>query len=161
MEFSILPFVLSGWVKCDNIEKGVDEFDLKGGDIGYPPLALGELFVERLGLYADIEQRFWRLPESNKASLVCELWSSLSNPEDKDKPRRHGRRLSASVEFLKKLCSDFECELVIKVEIERQIHRPYSTRWDDEIGYQPPYCKVFIFSADGTLRDERTSYQLR
>lgn len=161
MEFSIPPFVLRGWINRDSLNKGIDEFDLNGGDIDYPSFGIGESLMERLGLSTDIEQRKWYLPRSNKASLVCELWSSSRQPEDKDKPRRRGKRLSSSLEFLKKLCLDLGCELVIKVEIDRQLNRSYYTRRDDDIGYQPPYCKVYIFSADGTLRDERSNYQLR
>jgi hypothetical protein len=161
MEFNRPPFVLQGWIKRDNPDKGIDEFDPNAGDIDYPPLVIGESFIERFELSTDLEQREWHLPNSDKASLVCELWSSSRQPDDKDKPRRRGKRLRASLEFLKKFCSDLKCELVIKVEIDRQLHRSYYTRRDDEIGYQPPYCKIYILSADGTLRDERSNYQLR
>ena len=161
MEFDSPPFILKGWIRRDDSATGLDEFDPHAGEINYPPYRIGESVIQRFGLSTDIDQREWRLPNSNKESLLCELWGLSRQRDDRDEPRRQGKRLSASLEFLKKICSDIECELIIQVEINRQLHRPYYTRRDDDIGYQPPYCKVYILSADGTLRDERSSYKLR
>ncbi len=161
MEFDRPPFVFRGWIRRDEPVTGVDEFDPHAGEIDYPPYRVGESIIERFRLSADIEQHEWRLPDSYKASLVCELWSSSRQREDRDEPRRRGKRMSASLGFLTKLCSDLECELIIQVKINRQLHRTYYTRREDDIGYQLPYCKIYILSADGTLRDERSSYKLR
>ena len=161
MEIKILSFELQGWIYSGSQEKRLDEFDPYSDDISYPPYQIGESFVEQFGLTSDVEQRKWYLPNETKASLICELWSEKTS-KYKDDPPRHGNRLTASLAFLKKLCSDLKLELIIQVKIERNyLSKSYNSRKNDDIGYQFPYCKIYILSENGTLRDARTSYQLR
>ncbi|MCP4614280.1 MAG: ATP-binding protein [Planctomycetes bacterium] len=159
MEFGSYPFVLKGWVWRGYTDNRLDEYDLYAGQIAFPPYQVGESIVEKLGLSVDSEQREWFLPNTDKASMLCELWST-SKPRPDEDPLRHGERLSASLAFLKNLCLILECELVFEVQINRQFKRKSYMRNEDEIGYTPPHNKVYILSADGKLRDTETHYQL-
>lgn len=161
MEFSESPFELQGWIWRNSQDKRLDAADPHAGEIDYPPYRIGNSIIERLGLSVDLKQRKWFMPDTAKESLVCELWS-LSERGDKEEPPRYGIRMSASLEFLKVLCSTLERELIIEVQIKRCFHRSsYYRRSDDDREYSTPNSKVYILSADGKLRNTRTCYQLR
>jgi hypothetical protein len=160
MEFKTNPFELLGWVRRDYRYDGVDEYDPHAATIDYPPFEIGKDITDRFGLTHDLERREWRLPDADKISLRCELWSE-EKVTDREGPSREGKRVSASLTFLRKLCAVLERELIIKVEIDRQLRRSYYSRSDDEFKYTEPSCKLYLLSADGKLRDEKTSYQLR
>ncbi len=157
MEFETPPFEFKGWIWEEWPDKRLDEFDPHAGDIDYPPYKIGKTIADLFGLSADLEHREWRLPNVDKASLVCELWSVGQRSRDED-PLRYGKRMSVSLEFLKQLCSVLERELIIEVQIERRLRRKYYTRNDDGPEY---HSKIYILSADGKLRISRTHYQLR
>jgi hypothetical protein len=161
MEFKTMPFKLHGWIYSDPQEKRLDEFDPYSGDISYPPYQIGKSFVEQFGLTSDVDQREWYLTDTTKASLVCELWSEKTSGYKDDLPRC-GNRMITSLAFLTKLCADLQRDLIIEVQIKRNyLRKSYNSRNDDGIEYPSPYCKIYILSANGTLRDARTSYQLR
>lgn len=161
MEIKTFPFELQGWIYSGSQERRLDEFDPYAGDIYYPSYQIGQSFVEKFGLISDLEQREWYLPNETKASLISELWSEKISGY-KDDPTRHGNRLTASLAFLKKLCSDLELDLIIQVQIKRSyLSKSYNSRKNDGIEYPLPYCKIYILSSNGTLKDTRTSYQLR
>jgi hypothetical protein len=160
MEFETPPFELRGWIWGYSKSKCLDEYDPHAGEIDYPPYIIGKTIFDQFGLSVDLEQREWYLPDSDKASLICELWGE-NQREDREEILRHGKRMSSSLEFLIELCSVLKNELIIDISIERNLHRSYYSRSDDEIEYTHPYSKTYILSADGTLRDARTCYQLR
>lgn len=160
MEFETQPFELRGWICKYSNGKCLDEYDPHAGDIDYPPYVIGEKIIKQFGLSSDLEQREWYLPGSNNASLICELWSE-NQQEDRDESIKYGKRMSSSLDFLIELCSVLKYELIIEINIKRNLHRSYYSRSDDEIEHTHPYSKTYILSADGTLRDARTCYQLR
>jgi len=160
MEFKSVPFVLKGWLWRSYTDNRLDEYDPFAAQIAFPPYQVGETIVEKLGLSVDTEQREWFLPNTNKGSLLCEIWST-NKPERDEEPLRRGQRISASLNFLKHLCLIFKSELILKVEISRQFRYKSYTRNEDKYGYKPPHSKIFILSADGKFRDTEKSYQLR
>jgi hypothetical protein len=160
-ETEISDFALRSWIWSESLDKGLDEFDPHAADIDYPPYRVDKSIVERFGLSADVEQRKWHLPDSAKPSLVCELWKT-PHTEEREEPRRHGMRMSASLGFLETLASVTDRELIIEVQINRRIRRPHYVRSDDDdVKYSAPYSKLYLLSATGRLRDEKTNYQLR
>jgi hypothetical protein len=159
MEFKSYPFELKGWIWREDTDNRLDEYDPFAGRIAYPPYQVGKSIVEKLGLSADLEQREWFLPNAEKESMLCELWCTNKFEQNED-PLRRGKRLSASLAFLKYLCSILECELIFNVEIDRRIKHKTYMRNEDETGYTPPYSKIYILSADGKLRDAEAHYQL-
>jgi hypothetical protein len=160
MEFDSQPFVLKGWIGRDYADSRLDEYDPYAAQIAYPPYHIGESIVEKLNLLADSERREWFLPNADKASMLCELWNTGKPRPDED-PLRYGERLSASITFLKNLCLTLNCELVFEVQIGRHFKRKSYMRNEDEIGYRRSHSRVYIFSADGKLRDTEAHYQLR
>lgn len=159
VEFESYPFVLKGWVWRENTDNRLDEYDPHAGQIAFPPYQVGKSILEKLDLSSDTEQREWHLPNTDKASILCELWSTDMPRADED-PFRRGNRLSASLAFLKNLCLTLDCDLIFEVQINRRLkHKPYMGN-EDETGYTPPYSKIYVLSADGNLRDAETHYQL-
>jgi hypothetical protein len=159
MEFESYPFVLKGWVWREHTDNRLDQYDPYAAQIAFPPYQVGESIVEQLDLSVDSEKREWFLPKMDNASMLCELWSTNKPGLDED-PLRRGERLSASLAFLKKLCSLTERELIFEVQINRSFRRKPYVRNEDEIGYTPPRSRIYIFSADGKLRDAESHYQL-
>lgn len=160
MEFGTYPFELWGWIWRDYTSHGLDEHDPLAAQIDYPPYQIGQSIVDKLSLSADFEARKWFLPDTDVASLLCELWSTSRIGTNED-PFRQGKRLSASLAFLRNLCFSLECKLIIKVQVKRQYNRDYYMRNEDGVGQAPPHFGVYILSADGQLRDTKTNYQLR
>lgn len=160
-ELGSYPFELKGWIWDSNSKSGLDEFDPHGSRIAYPPYNIGQSIVEKLNLSVDSEQREWFLSDMEKPSLMCEIWRGNLYNDDKD-PLRRGKRLNASLAFLRHLCSTLNRDLVFKVEIDRRFKETsYARRSDeDDTGYKPPHIKIYILSADGRLRDTETHYQL-
>ncbi|MEG4202802.1 hypothetical protein QUA20_02570 [Microcoleus sp. Pol7_A1] len=161
MEFNEFPFELQGWIWRGSQDNRLDATDPYAGEIDYPPYRIGNSIIERLRLSVDLERRKWFMPGTAKESLVCELWSS-SEREHSEESRRHGIRMSASLEFLKILCSTLDRDLIVEVQIQRRFCRSsYYTRSNDDGEYSTPNSKIYILSADGKLRDTGTCYQLR
>ena len=159
MELAVPPFELKGWIWHSSKDNRLDQFDRKAAEIDYPAYRIGKSIIEQLQLSVDSEERLWTEPNSERAALVCELWSD-ERAEERDNPIRRGNRMSASLEFLTKLCSVLGCQLIVNVEIERRLRSRYA-RNENGIEYLLPNWKIYILTADGTLRDERTHYHLR
>ncbi len=154
------PFQLKGWLNKQSRDSYLDEFDPYSGGIEYPPYKIGDSFIQKFDLSTDKEQRQWYLPNTESASLISELWG-YKQRQDRDMPARHGNRITASIEFLKDLCATLEREIIIEIQIERRIiQKSYNARSEENIGYVPPYFKLYIFSKNGQLRDTNTYYQL-
>jgi len=160
MEFELYPFELKGWVWRNYKGNGLDEFDPIAAQISFPPYQIGKSIVEQLKLSADAELRDWYMDDRDKPCLICEIWSSNKTGYDEDQLRQ-GRKLSASLKFLKNLCQIKKSELIIEVQIERRFKKNYYRSNEDGREYQPPHSKIYILSQNGELRDERTYYKLR
>jgi hypothetical protein len=158
MEFDKEPFRLKGWIWSSNRSKRLDELDPFAADIAYPPYQLGESIIEKMGLLADSEQRRWFLHNTDRPQVVSEIWSTKKPRWDED-PMRHGERVSASLAFLQELCKNFQCNIIIDVEIERRYSETSYIRNENDNGYRPPRNKIFILTGDGKLRDTETYYQ--
>jgi hypothetical protein len=154
------PFILEGWIFRGEPRKYFDEYDPFAGDISYPPHIPGETIIEHFNLGSDVDQREWRLLESDQVVMISEIWGDKS-PEGRDKEMPHGTRLIGSFSFLKNLCASLKRDLIIKVQIERHYqYGSYRSEPDDEIKYPPPYCKVYLFKPNGELRDTTTCYRI-
>jgi hypothetical protein len=160
MGFESYPFELRGWIWRQSNSSRLDEYDPFAAQLTYPFYQVKESIIEKLQLSVDSEHRRWFLTNTDKAAMICEIWSS-NKPSLKEDPLRHGERLNASLSFLKNLCLIMECELIIEVQIDR--HFKYKSYMENENGtkYKPPLNKIYILSADGKLRDANTNYQLR
>lgn len=158
-EFESYPFELKGWIWRNYPDHGLDKYDPFAAEISFPPYKIGKSIIEQMGLSSDIEKREWYIDGSDKSCLLCEIWSSNKTGYKEERLRR-GMKLSASLPFLRKLCQTINIELILEVQIERELKHDYGIS-KDENEYQPPYNKIYILSQDGELRDERTNYKLR
>lgn len=159
MEFYQDPLILKGWICQQYVAKGLDEFDPYAGELQYPPYEIGNLISEKLSLLVDSEKRKWRFSEEEKESVICEMWSQMSI--NNEESTRYGNRLKASLSFLKKLCLEFQCGLIIEVQIKRNVKENYGMRRGGSSEYKPPVNKIFILSKDGKLRDTERYYEFR
>ncbi|MGM0881391.1 MAG: ATP-binding protein [Bacillota bacterium] len=160
MEIEMEPLVLKGWVYQEEISQRRDEFDPHSAKVDYPPYSIGGSIVEQMKLSSDLEKREWKLPQEENASVVCEIWAPMYDDHEDDLVR-HGNRLTASLSFLKKLCLEYQCDLIIEVQIRRSFRQKSHMRGGESDEYKPPFNKILIFSADGRLRDTETYYELR
>ncbi len=158
-EFQTPPFELQGWIAQGNSgDRRLDGFDPYAKEIGYPPFVLGESFADALGMTADYERREWRRAAANQASFISEIWSE-KEPGEREKPYREGERICGALEEFQRLCQAVGKNLIFCVAIERRL-REYGGSSRDDLGYVPPYHKIFLLSADGQLRDTSQSHQL-
>jgi len=160
MEINLEPFLLKGWIYQEDMSKGLDEFDPHSTKVDYPPYSIGDSIVEQMNLSSDLEKREWKLPESENTSVICEIWTPMHDNHEDDLVR-HGNRLTASLTFLKKLCMEYQCDLIIEIQISRSFRQKSYSRGGESNEYKRPLNKVFIFSADGRLRDTETYHELR
>jgi hypothetical protein len=160
MEIDAHRFELKGWIWHEDTYVRLDEFDPHAGTIPYPPYQIGASIVKTLQMSVGIDLRKWYLPESGGASVISELWGTEKISHDED-PLRQGRRLSASLIFLKNLCTVLDCKLIIKVQVERRFRQKKYSSSEEGNEYAPPYSKIYLLSADGKLRDTKTCFQLR
>ena len=159
-EFDVPPFKLEGWIVNDDSGKNLDQFDRQSGDVYYPVYRIGKSIADELNLRSDEQSRNWYIGSEEKACICCSDWSyDISNYGDSE--NLCGIRMSASFEFLKKLCLAQNCELIIEVRIQRSIKESRYSGQNSENEYKPPICKIYVFSSKGELRDEQGSIRIR
>lgn len=162
MEFNAPPFELQGWITRHHTSNKLDDFDPHAGNIDYPPYTVDSEILDRCGIIADQENRVWISGDGSEV-VVCELWGEYKKWHDseQDVRERKGSRMLASLAFLKMLCQMLNRVLIIEVQIQRTFLRSSYRRREDHDGYRPPGNRVYLLSADGTLRTTATGYQLR
>ncbi len=160
MEFKNNQFELKGWIYSHTANEGLDKFDPYAGKISYPPYNIGQSIMEQLDLSVDTEQREWYQNNSKTASLICDLWGEYSW-KNIEEPSIHGKCMRASLDFLKILCVNMDRDLIIKVYIERNLRKIYYSRSENEHKDRNQFCKTYLLSGKGILRDTRMRYQLR
>lgn len=144
-------FTLEGWLTLkDGGGERLDYFDPKARRIAYPPIGIGARFLSLLGLVADDESRHWH--RSGNLVALGEIWSERPEVESRhhQSPYRSGRRLWVAVDVLQQLCAATGKDLIFSVALGRDanhlLHKP-------DFPYMPDSHKVFLFSANGRLRD--------
>lgn len=156
MEFDSGKFRLKGWIHNPDHNNGLDERDPYGNNLRQPPFSPGKPYLDKLKLTVDREGKKWTDGEGQLA-MKCDTWSS--NPIGYDKEvSQEGMRLSASLKLLKGLCEAFDCDLIIKVNVSRNIDYKYQSN-KEEYKYVTHH-QVYLFSADGRLRTTTQSFSL-
>lgn len=156
IEIDSEAFQLKGLVNDSYSREGIDKFDPYSDNIYYPPFTFGESFIKALDLFPDSEGEILYFSDGGRA-LKCVTWSSNQKNYDKS-PEQSGMRLSASLSLLKKLCQVYDCNLIIEVNISRDIEYQYRP---DDYKYLNPNHKIYILSANGKLKSAEKNYQLR
>ncbi|MDX8452968.1 AVAST type 3 anti-phage nuclease/ATPase Avs3a [Mesorhizobium sp. VK9D] len=144
-------FQLKGWVVDRTRENGLDEFDPWSGDIKCPPITPSSLVVEALPLTSDSESRTWKLKENNKDVIWCEIWGKRQTKGEENDVER-GRRLVADVGYLKELLKRVDKDMIIEVDLRRNILRSnYESYKENDPGYFPPYTRIYLLKSDGSI----------
>ena len=154
------PFKLKSWYTQSDHNDRVDEFDPYAGALYYPPITLNQEIALQFKLTPDNENRYWYDADTDEAMLCSQLWSEDKPQWEDNDYCSKGKRLQASLSFVKTLSSTLDMDVAIQVDIHRQLTNRYRDK-DNDIGYTPPYRKIYILSKDGRLRDTRTSFVLR
>ncbi|MBC7410085.1 MAG: ATP-binding protein [Arcicella sp.] len=156
VEIKTGKFELKGWINERDSSRGIDEFDPYAAEIYYPPYSIGKKIREALSLNVSDDGKTWYLKTFPSPSLITILYANYSKSQD-DEPAQKGIKMMGSLAFLKLLCTQLQCELIIEVQIGRNTYRRY--RMDDE-KYRESLNKIFILSSDGKIRESGKSYQL-
>ena len=160
MEFEESPFRLKGWVINNYSENGIDKADKLSGQVYYPTYRIGDSIAEKTNIRADEQHKNWYSGEQGNRCLACQNWSS-DITEYSDTEQLLGKRLSASLEMLKRLCIAEDCELIIEVQIRRWVNKSGYSRSGVSDDYVPPKHKIYVFSREGGLRDENGNVEFR
>ena len=158
MEIESGSFELKGWIKDESVSKRLDEYDPYADNVDYPPFVIGDDIVSRLSLSVDSNGKIWYLPKSSYPALKCKIWSS-HRPDRDENPNQAGKRLKASLQFLKHMCTTLSCDLILEVSIKREVNYKYRSR-EDKYEYSKPIHKLFILSSNGELRTTGKSHKL-
>jgi len=153
-------FKLKSWYTQGDRHDRIDEFDPYAGALDYPPITLNREIVSEFKLTPDNGNRYWYDANTDKAMLCSQLWSEDKPQREDDDYCSKGKRLRASLTFLRTLLSTKNMDLAIQVDIHRQLTNRYRDK-DNDVGYTLPYRKIYILSKDGRLRDARTFIKLR
>lgn len=154
------PFDLVGWIRNPHRDDPrLDWFDPYAKSIDYPPTEIGDTFATQLGLAVDLEKRVWMKSATGELAAQTEIWSERneSDRRSREEPYRGGRRMSCKIALLRELCATSGRHLLISVEIGRSWNRSYKPGFDE---YIPDSHKIFVFSADGLLRDTTKTHRL-
>ena len=154
------PFSLKRWYTEGEHHDRIDEFDPYAGALDYPPITLNQEIALKLGLKGDTDNRYWNRATDNAPMLCSQLWSEDKPQQEDNDYCSKGNRLQASLKFLNELLQMSNMDLVIQVDISRQLTGVYRDR-DDEFGYPSPYRKIYFLSRNGKLRDATTTFELR
>lgn len=149
-------FKLKGFIDNPDSSKGIDEFDPYAANLSYPPFTFGEQFLKDLGLKSEDDGKTWCF-SNGQVALRCDIWSGAVRGYDEE-PEQSGMRLSASLYLLKELCNTYDSDLIIDVNISRDMAYKYRP---DNHEYLNPSNKIYIFSADGRLKSTGQNIKLR
>ncbi|HAO08425.1 MAG TPA: ATP-binding protein [Chryseobacterium sp.] len=158
-EIDSVRFKLRGWIEESDSSKRFDDYDPYADNIDYPPYIIGEEIRDRLKLKSNYIGKDWFINNFSIAVLKCQIWSSYRR-DLSENPNQSGKVLKASLYFLKHLCKTFDCNIIIEVEIKRDVTYKYR-RNDDNYEYLKPIHKLFLLSEDGKLRTTEKDYKLR
>lgn len=158
MEIESGSFELKGWIKDETASKRLDRYAPYADNVDYPPYKVGANIVNKLNLSVDSYGKVSHLPTSLYPALQCQIWSS-HRPDRDENPDQAGKRLKASLQFLKHMCSTLNCDLILEVGIKREINYKYRSG-DGKYEYSKPIHKLFILSSDGELRTTGKNHKL-
>jgi hypothetical protein len=148
-------FQLKGWVRDDNLERRLDEYDLWGGTIHFPGPQPAEPVSVLLDLKTDPDKRLHVSSNSVKARVqfLSSVWGDQAERE-RDFEGESGSTARVTPSFLEELLARTGMELIVRVIIDRRIR---TSRYETPVrgdfdGYLPPYSRIYIVGADGRFR---------
>ncbi|HEY5211566.1 MAG TPA: hypothetical protein VIJ38_00930, partial [Acidobacteriaceae bacterium] len=142
------PYQLRGWIDNATIDRRLDEFDPWAGSIHVPAPRPAPFVCDALGLKPGDQERIWfHLSGANQQPMI---WSQVWGIDDEDSGRNSGRRLQTSRALLTILLNEFQMDLILKVQINRETNRfKHDRNRGEDYGYIPPYCRLYLLDAKG------------
>ena len=152
-EISELDFVLQGWISGWRREREyLDKHDPLTREIEGPFSLLGQNFTETLSLSASDDFLTYSTPTGEIVGRL-EIWSD--NPQEKDyitEAFSTGQRLWVNTEVLLDYLRRREMDLIVEVQISRNVERRYSTgNSTEEREYDLGRSTIYILRRDGSL----------
>lgn len=158
MEISTSLFELLGWIEEDDLSRRLDENDPFGRELPIPPYTIGKSIVSRFGLTRSVDHKSFFSDDKGKYLLArTEMWASEAD-YPREQPSQNGLRMYCNLDFLKDICKNMEKEIVFEVQIRRNYYSN-GTEGPDK-SYRSAVHKIFILSADGTLRSTERNYRI-
>jgi hypothetical protein len=153
-------FTLRKWTVRGDSNNQLDEYDPFAAQIEFPPYSIAEPVTQKLGLVSDdSENRNWSFSPVTSACVSSEIWRVDIHDRDRDSPSS-GVRLSVSISFLKKICIEYQSDVLFQIEMERRIIGGAYRRQKDESGKRASRRQIYLISREGVLRDEREYSQV-
>ncbi|MCT4648483.1 MAG: DUF4297 domain-containing protein [Carboxylicivirga sp.] len=156
-EISSDPFMLKGWIANGYVSIRLDEYDPYADNLSYPSYSIGSDIIKKAGVTLK-DGGTVCFPGETNSILESEVWSSHRGAISEE-PNQAGNRLQISLRFLKHMCSTYNCDIIIEVEIKREISYKYRER-DEKYEYSKPKQKLFLLSSDGELKTTKANYKL-
>jgi hypothetical protein len=143
----LLP--LDAWIANRDSNAGIDERDIWGRCVRYPPAAPGENTCQALGLVRSEDERTWTAP--NGGVLRSESWTRMVG-YGREETAVPGHRLTADDALVQTLLASRpgQC-LIIAVDVTRNPGDDVAKR-DQVERYPLPYSRYYMLRHDGKIR---------
>jgi hypothetical protein len=117
--------------------------------VHYPPPAPAEAIIDLMSLATDLDKRVWR-DGANTLVMSSQVWGRPEARDQDNNPER-GERLRTSLDFITRMLSKLDRDLIIEVQIERRRrYRRYESGQDDDARI-PTATKIYLIKADGSI----------
>lgn len=145
-------YKLRGWIVERSDSLRLDEYDPWSGEISYPPIVPAEFVCEQMQLRSDAERRTFRQSGDLTEVLWSQVWGEAKTNRHEDAPRQRGRRLQANRGFVSRLLEQMDMDLIISVELERDLHGyRRSSRTSNSYEFIPKSARLFLLRATGDV----------
>ena len=137
------------WITTSDRTAGIDERDIWGRSVRYPPGAPGEDVCRALGLVRSRDERTWTAP--NGGVLRSESWTRMVG-YGREETAVPGQRLTADDAIVQALLASRpgQC-LIIAVDVTRSPGENVAKR-DQVESYVLPYSRYYMLTHDGKVR---------
>jgi len=144
-------FNMKGFIRRIEHESGIEQFDPLAGDIDFPPVTLGEDFIEQCGL-VESSDGVWSKQGRTDNAFITEIWGKWHR-DKRDRGKGKGEWLIANIDELCDCLKILDKDIVIEMVVDRDDGK--------EKGYTEyqydSYVKIFVLKADGYLYELRRS----
>jgi len=153
LEIDREKFQLKGWIADRHPNSGLDDQDPWAGGISYPPVTPAPFVLDVMHLSTDSESRVWRVQNGKQEenALWSQVWGYYREKDDETE-KESGSRIQGSFRFVLEFLRKIDMDLIIEVEIERQLRRPrYESYKEDDLGFIPPSARFFLVKSNGNV----------
>jgi hypothetical protein len=153
MEIDEFGFLLKGWVVDRSRDRGLDSMDRWAGGISFPPPTPAHYVIDSMSLTTDQDDRLWKT-SGESVVMASQVWGHYDEAKrhESGNPER-GSRLQATLDFVVKMLTKLDRDLIIEVQIDRRRrYRPYESSITDDKERIPTTAKLYLLGSDGRFR---------